>query len=74
MQNKIQTMVGIIVALVVSGVLIGYILPVGVDSINDANTTAWDSATTEIYDLIPIFLILVPLLVVVGWAIWAFRP
>lgn len=73
-QSKLQTMVGIIVALIVSGVLIGYVLPVGVDAIYDADTSEWGDAEIEIFELLPIFLVLVPLLVIVGWAIWAFRP
>lgn len=72
-QQKMETMIGIIVAVVVAGVLIGYVLPVGVESIYEANTSNWSSAETEIYNLLPIFLVLTPLMVIIGWAIWAFQ-
>ncbi len=72
-QSKLRSMVGIIVAIVVSAILLAYVLPVGMNAMYDANTSAWGQAESQIFDIIPIFLILVPLLVIVGWAIWSFQ-
>lgn len=72
-QRKMETMIGVIVAVVVAGVLLGYVLPVGVEAIVTQDTSSWGSAESEIFDLIPIFLVLTPLLVIIGWAIWSFQ-
>jgi hypothetical protein len=37
-KQKVKAMVGIIIALVIGGVLIGYLLPIGVSSVNQPDT------------------------------------
>lgn len=64
--------VGIILALVIAGILVGYVLPIGIDAIFAADTSTWGSAETQLFELMPLFFVLVPLVVVVGWAMDAF--
>lgn len=64
--------VGIILALVIAGILVGYVLPIGIDAIFAADTSSWGSAETQLFELMPLFFVLVPLVVVVGWAMDAF--
>lgn len=64
--------VGIILALVIGGILIGYVLPIGIDAIFAADTSSWGTAETQLFELLPLFFVLVPLVVVVGWAMDAF--
>lgn len=64
--------VGIILALVIAGILLGYVLPIGIDAIFAADTSSWGSAETQLYELLPLFFVLVPVVVVIGWAMDAF--
>lgn len=58
---------------VLAGIFLGYLFPVGMDAFNDANTTGWDSATSGIWSVIPIMLVLIPLAVLMGWVILSLR-
>lgn len=64
--------VGIVLALVIAGILVGYVLPIGINAIFEADTTGWGDAETQLYQLMPLFFVLVPMVVVVGWAMDAF--
>lgn len=64
--------VGVILALVIGGILIGYVLPIGINAILSADTSSWGTAETDLFELLPLFFVLVPLVVVVGWAMDAF--
>lgn len=56
-------MLSVILGVVLAAIFIGYLLPVGMDAYYNADTSAWDSAEANIYGVLGIFLILVPLIV-----------
>lgn len=64
--------VGVVMALVIAGILIGYVLPIGVSAIFEANTTGWGTAETDLFNLLPLFLVLVVVVVIIGWAMDSF--
>jgi len=63
-----RTLVGLVLALVIGAILIGNVLPVGVDAMFTADTSAWDSTTKSIWDILPIFVILAALVALAGIA------
>lgn len=65
MTNKL---VGLVLALVIGAILIGNVLPVGIDAMFGADTSTWDSTTTSIWDILPIFVILAALVALAGIA------
>lgn len=65
MTNKI---VGLVLALVIGAILIGNVLPVGIDAMFTADTSSWDSTTKSIWDILPVFVILAALVALAGMA------
>lgn len=65
--GAVRSVVGMIVGVLVSAILIGALLPVGVDFILDANTTGWGTEVVAIFDLFPLIFVLVPFIAVVAW-------
>lgn len=66
-----KNMVGIIMGLLVAGILIAYLLPVAIDSLVAVDTSAWGDEA-ELFDLIPLFLVLVPLIALIGYVMKTF--
>lgn len=62
-----KRMTGIVMGLLVAGILIAYLLPVSIDAINGVDTSAWDSDTADLWGLFPLFLVLVPLIAIIGY-------
>jgi hypothetical protein len=60
MANK---MTKIILGTVIAGILLGNVFPVGLDALNAADTTSWSDAQGNIFSVLGIFLVLVPLIV-----------
>jgi len=60
MANK---MTKIILGTVIAGILLGNVFPVGLDALNAAETTSWTDAQSNIFSVLGIFLVLVPLIV-----------
>lgn len=56
-------MLSVILGVVLAAIFIGYLLPVGMDAYYNADTSGWDSAEANIFGVLGIFLILVPLIV-----------
>lgn len=71
--GKVEQVVSLVLAVVVAGLLVGHILPVGLDAINSADTASWTSAEANIYDVLGIFLILTILVALAGWAVKSFK-
>lgn len=63
-----RKLVGLVLALVIGAILIGNVLPVGIDAMFTADTSSWDSTTTSIWDILPIFVILATLVALAGIA------
>lgn len=73
MANKSKQIVSLVVGLVVAGIVLGYVFPVGMTGYHDANTTGWTSAEQSLWSIIGIFLILVAVIAIMGWAIASLR-
>jgi len=73
MESKAKQILSLIISLVIAGILIGYVFPIGLSAYHDANTTGWTAQETAIWDVLGIFLILVVLIAITGWAIMSFR-
>lgn len=63
-----KSLVGLVLALVIGAILIGNVLPVGIDAMFTADTSSWDSTTTSIWDILPVFVILAALVALAGIA------
>lgn len=61
-------MVGVVMGLLIAGLLVAYLLPVAIEAIVDVDTTAWGQES-ELWDLIPLFLVLVPIIALIGY-VW----
>lgn len=71
--NKAKQILTLILSLVIGGIMIGFVFPIGMNAYHDANTTGWSQAERDIWDVLGIFLILVVLVALSGWAISSFR-
>lgn len=67
-----NNMLAVILALLIGGILIAELLPVAIDQIVSTDTSSWGSSETTLFELLPLFFVLVPLVVVAGWAMDAF--
>jgi len=68
MANK---MTKVILGIVIAGILLGNVFPVGLDALNAADTTSWTSAQQNIFNVLGIFLVIVPLVVLARSAMTA---
>lgn len=73
MESKASQIVSMVVGLVVAGIVLGYVFPVGMDGYNDANVTGWSNAEQNLWSIIGIFLILVVVVAIMGWAIQSLK-
>lgn len=71
--NKAKQIISLVMSIVIGGILVGYLFPVGMDALHSADTSSWTSAEQDIYEVLGIFLILAVLVAFAGWAITAFR-
>lgn len=71
--SKAKQILTLILSLVIGGILIGYVFPIGMSAYHDANTSAWTANEQSIWDVLGIFLILTVLIALAGWSISAFR-
>lgn len=56
-------MTRVILGVVIAGILLGNVFPVGLDALNAADTSSWTTAQADIFDVLGIFLVIVPLIV-----------
>jgi hypothetical protein len=56
-------MTQVILGIVVAGILLGNVFPVGLDALNAADTSSWSTEQANIFGVLGIFLVLVPLVV-----------
>jgi hypothetical protein len=56
-------MTQVILGIVVAGILLGNVFPVGLDALNAADTSSWSNEQANIFGVLGIFLVLVPLVV-----------
>lgn len=63
-----RQMTGIILGLLVAGLLIAFLLPVAISELVGVDTTAWGSAEAGLFELIPLFLVLVPIIALIVYA------
>lgn len=63
-----KKMVGVVMGLLIAGLLIAYLLPVAIEAIIDVETESWGQES-ELWSLIPLFLVLVPVIALVGY-VW----
>lgn len=71
--NKAEQIISLVMSIVIGGILVGYLFPVGMDALHQADTSGWTSAEQSIYEVLGIFLVLAILVAFAGWAITAFR-
>lgn len=62
-----KAMVGIIMGLLIAGLLIAFLLPVAVDAIIDVDTTTWGDAEEGLWELVPLFLVLIPVIALIAY-------
>lgn len=58
-----------IMVVTIGFIFLGYVMPIGLDAFFNANTSNWTSSVTNIWDILPIFGVLVILGVLVGFVI-----
>ncbi len=63
-----KKMVGVVMGLLIAGLLVAYLLPVAIEAIVDVDTATWGQES-ELWDLIPLFLVLVPIIALIGY-VW----
>lgn len=73
MASKSKEIVSLVMAIVIGGMMIGYVFPIGMNALHSADTSSWTSAEQNIFGVLGIFLILTILVALAGWAITAFR-
>lgn len=69
MDNAIELVVGVLVG----SLLAAYLLPIAIDALVDANTTNWGSDVTQLWDLLPLIIVLAIFLLFVAWAVSTYR-
>lgn len=70
--EKAKEIMGIVVSLVVGLIILAYLFPVGMDALVSADTSNWSGATKDIWNVLPIFAVIVPLGVFVAWVMDVF--
>lgn len=65
-KNTASKVMASVLATVIAGILIGYVFPIGLDAYNTADTSSWGSAEADIFGVLGIFLVLIPLGVLAG--------
>jgi len=63
----------IVMALVVAGIMLGYVFPVAMDGLAAANTTAWNTAAASLWDVMQLLFVLVPFLALITYAVYRGR-
>lgn len=63
----------VVIAVMLGLLFVAHLMPVGLDAIADANTTKWGSAESSMWDLIPLFAVIVIVIVFAGIAIAILR-
>lgn len=71
--NKAEQILGLILALVIAGIMIGYVFPIAMTAYHSTDTSGWSSEEAAIWGVLGIFFILVILVAITGWAIMSFR-
>lgn len=71
--SMIEQGVGIVVALLVGALMAAFLLPVAISELISADTTSWSSGTVALWDILPLMIVLAFFLVVVGWAVSAYK-
>lgn len=71
--KMVEQGVGIVVALVVVGILLAFLLPVAIDELVAVDTTAWSDGAGSLYGIMDLIFILVVFLTVIGWAVMAYQ-
>lgn len=64
-------MTRVILGIVIAGILLGNVFPVGLDALNSADTSSWTSEQADIFGVLGIFLVIVPLVVLAKSAMQA---
>lgn len=60
-QQNANKIVGVVVVAVIGAIVLGAVMPVGVDQLVSANTSGWPDAVSQIFDSLVYFIILLPL-------------
>lgn len=61
--NLANKMTKTILGVVIAALLLGYVFPVGLDALNGADTSSWTTAQQNIFDVLGIFVVIVPMVV-----------
>ena len=61
--------VSIVVAIVVAGLLAAFLLPIAIEEISGVDTSGWDPGAAELWDILPIMIVLAIFLFFVGVAL-----
>lgn len=59
MPNIGKRLVQLVVGLVIGGIMVGNVLPIGLDPMFTVDTSSWGDASTAIWDILPLFFVLV---------------
>lgn len=68
-QSGADDAVSVVVSLVVGGLMAAYLLPLAIDEIVQVDTTNWTSGAAEMWDLLPVMIVLAIFLFFVALAI-----
>jgi len=73
MKSRVKGILGVIVVVVIGAILAGALIPTAVNQFHDADTSNMTGTEEQIWELIPIFIILAVLMIFVGIMLYAFR-
>lgn len=68
-QSGADEAVEVVVGLVVAGLMAAFLLPIAIEEIVSIDTTSWTSGAAELWELLPVMIVLAIFLFFVGLAI-----
>ena len=71
--QMVEQGVGIVIALVVVGILLAFLLPVAINELVAVETTSWSDGAASLFQIMDLIFLLVVFLVVIGWAVVAYK-
>ena len=71
--QMVEQGVGIVIALVVVGILLAFLLPVAINELVAVDTASWSDGAASLFEIMDLIFLLVVFLVVIGWAVVAYK-
>lgn len=73
MEGRTEGLVGVVVLILIASLLIASLLPTAIETHNDSSVENASGTVNTLYDLFPVFYVLVPLIAIIGVLMWIFR-